>query len=82
MNKLKEIGFTNSWNITDQKKNYDALEDPHANRYFRYQSVKIHIKQLKKSLERTEKNDAEKKKLSKLIKEKLSDHLPAIKIAA
>ena len=52
LNKFKEIGFTTSWNIKDEKRDYNALEDPHADRYFRYQSVKIHMKELRRSLNR------------------------------
>ena len=50
LNRLKQLGFTTSWNINDQKQDYDALEDPHACRYFAYKSVKNQLKTLKKSV--------------------------------
>ena len=46
--KEKEKNFMEHWNPYEGKRDYDALEDPHAKYYFYNRSISQHLKSLKK----------------------------------
>ena len=46
--KSGEEGFVQNWSPYDKKREYDALEDPHAKYYFYNKCVNQHLKGLKK----------------------------------
>lgn len=44
----QEESFIQSWSVGEKKKDYNALQDPHASFYFHNRSVNEHLRTLSK----------------------------------
>ena len=53
---IREEGFNLRYRVTDQKRDYSALTDPHASYYFSSPSVKDHLKRYRRAVRVEEPN--------------------------
>lgn len=66
LNKTREERFNNRFSLNERAKAYDALSDPYTSYYFSNQTVKEHLKELKRAIKH-EPNFSEKTRINKLI---------------